>query len=193
MADITYSGVLKYVQDDNITTILPKTNAENVNGLNDLIAEAKSYSTAVDSTGTGTVYAVTVPGITSLTRGITLTFIPNTNSLTPNCYLNVNNLGNKYIRRTVTGDQTRCISGNRDAWIWKDIPVTVMYDGTYWRVNNPKPDANDIKGIVPISYGGTGVSGHADTVYTTPRYRASALFNADTNPTVNGVINWTYK
>lgn len=55
-------------------------------------------------------------------------------------------------------------------------------------------DASQIVGgVVAVERGGTGVNSIADTVYTTPRFRASALFNVDTNPTVNGVINWTYE
>ena len=41
--------------------------------------------------------------------------------------------------------------------------------------------------------GGTGYSSIADTTYTTARYRASALVSAETNPSINGVINWTYE
>ena len=55
-------------------------------------------------------------------------------------------------------------------------------------------DVSDINsGTLPIARGGTGVTSHTDTTYTAARYRASALVSADTNPTVNGVINWTYK
>lgn len=52
--------------------------------------------------------------------------------------------------------------------------------------------ATDLSGIVAIENGGTGYNTIEDTTYTTARYRASALYNVDTAPTVNGVINWTY-
>lgn len=48
-------------------------------------------------------------------------------------------------------------------------------------------------GTLGITRGGTGVTSHTDTTYTTARYRASALVSADTDPTTNGVINWTYE
>lgn len=48
-------------------------------------------------------------------------------------------------------------------------------------------------GILAVGKGGTGVNSHVDNTYTTPRYRASALVSVDTNPSNNGVINWTYK
>ena len=53
--------------------------------------------------------------------------------------------------------------------------------------------ADDISGgTLPVERGGTGATSIEDTVYTTARYRASALVSADTAPTENGVINWTY-
>lgn len=46
---------------------------------------------------------------------------------------------------------------------------------------------------IDVNSGGTGQHSIADNVYTTARYRASALFNVETNPTVNGVIYWVYE
>lgn len=44
-----------------------------------------------------------------------------------------------------------------------------------------------------VAKGGTGYNTIADTTYTTARYRASALAATETDPTVNGVINWMYE
>ena len=46
---------------------------------------------------------------------------------------------------------------------------------------------------IPVAHGGTGVTSHADTTYTTARYRASSLNSTETTPAVNGVISWTYE
>ena len=48
-------------------------------------------------------------------------------------------------------------------------------------------------GTLPVARGGTGVTAVGGTDYTTTRFRGSQLRNADTNPTTNGTINWTYK
>ena len=48
-------------------------------------------------------------------------------------------------------------------------------------------------GTLSVERGGTGHTTIVDTTYTTARYRASALVNSETNPTVNGVINWIYE
>ena len=54
--------------------------------------------------------------------------------------------------------------------------------------------AGDItSGTLPVARGGTGAASISDTTYTTARYRASALVSTETNPTANGVINWTYE
>lgn len=54
--------------------------------------------------------------------------------------------------------------------------------------------ATDItSGAFPVANGGTGQTSLEDTTYTIARYRASALVNAETDPTTNGIINWTYE
>lgn len=56
-----------------------------------------------------------------------------------------------------------------------------------------KHSASDItSGTLSIARGGTGVTSVGGTDYTTVRFRGSGLRNADTNPTTNGTINWTY-
>jgi len=55
-------------------------------------------------------------------------------------------------------------------------------------------DTSDItSGVLDVEYGGTGHDSIVDTTYTTPRYRASALYSRETTPTTNGVINWMYE
>lgn len=47
--------------------------------------------------------------------------------------------------------------------------------------------------IIPVSRGGTDCTSIVDTDYIVPRYRASSLHSSETNPTINGVICWTYE
>jgi hypothetical protein len=55
-------------------------------------------------------------------------------------------------------------------------------------------DAADItSGILDVEHGGTGYNSVIDDVYTTPRYRASALVSTETDPVDNGIINWMYE
>lgn len=49
-----------------------------------------------------------------------------------------------------------------------------------------------VSGTLQVLRGGTGVTSVGGTDYTTTRFRGSQLCSADTNPTINGTINWTY-
>lgn len=60
------------------------------------------------------------------------------------------------------------------------------------KTGDVKITADDL-GVIKVANGGTGYDSIEDTVYTTARYRASALYSKDTAPTTNGVINWTYE
>lgn len=52
--------------------------------------------------------------------------------------------------------------------------------------------AAGLTNTLPVANGGTGKTSVGGTDYTTVRFRGSGLRNADTNPTDNGTINWTY-
>lgn len=62
-----------------------------------------------------------------------------------------------------------------------------------WNISEKKNLIISDSLILDIENGGTGQASIEDTTYTTPRYRASALVSTETNPTTNGVINWTYE
>lgn len=53
--------------------------------------------------------------------------------------------------------------------------------------------SNITSGTLAVARGGTGVTAVGGTDYTTTRFRGSQLRSADTNPTTNGTINWTYE
>ena len=53
--------------------------------------------------------------------------------------------------------------------------------------------SNITSGTLSITRGGTGVTSVGGTDYTTTRFRGSQLRSADTTPTTNGTINWTYE
>jgi len=144
--------------------------------------------------GDGSYYTATVPGITALTPGITFIMIPHVDSTSTQPALKVNGLTSKMLNRQVSASITFATAATDANWLPAGYPVQVMYNGSKWIVKDlPKPYAADLYGTVPISKGGTGVTSIEDTVYTTARYRASALVSSETDPTVNGVINWTYE
>ena len=147
----------------------------------------------ITTAGDGAAYTATVDGITALTAGASFIMVPHTVSTATAPTLNVNGLGAKTIRRRVSNSTVTTVAGSAAGWLGANKPVRVYYDGSYWIVDFTRPNATDIYGTMPVASGGTGYTTIADTTYTTARYRASALVNAETNPSTNGVINWTYE
>lgn len=127
----------------------------------DLVGNADTATTQMPITtaGTGAAYTATVPGITSLERGISFVMIPHTVSTTTAPTLNVNGLGAKGIRRRLSNISTTVQNGYSNNWLGVNQPFTVTYNGTYWIVEgNIKTAAVDLYGQVPITNGGTGAT-----------------------------------
>lgn len=109
----------------------------------------------VTTTGSGSAYKATVPGITELKKGINIIMIPHIPSTAYTPTLDVNGLGAKQIRRYATkGTGDTLYSGIRTKWL-SSYPHRLMYDGAGWIVTElPKPSAIDLDGRVPIESGG---------------------------------------
>ena len=160
MGTTTENNVLMKFKDisGNVTITYPVTKKDNVMGLGDAIRNQ-----SVTTTGTSTIYEATVSGITELTSGISFVMIPHLTSAASSPKLNVNGLGEKFIRRRVSGSTTTTYSTKTsDDWLAAGKPIRVMYDGTQWIADLPVPNANDIMGAVPIANGGTGATTVAD-------------------------------
>ena len=148
----------------------------------------------ITTAGDGAAYTATVAGITALTAGVQFVMVPHTVSTSTTPTLNVNGLGAKGIRRRLSNLSTSAQSGYAANWLASGKAYTLTYDGSYWIVEGlSKPAVADLYGTLAVDKGGTGYNSIVDTTYTTARYRASALVSAETNPTDNGVINWTYE
>lgn len=168
---------------------------ENGNGyvLSVIQNEEQFAAHGITTDGDGAAYTATVAGITALTAGAAFIMIPHTESTTTAPTLNVNGLGARVLRQRSSASTGSSTDGGVEDWVVAGKPVFAMYDGFDWVVEIARPYANSIYGVVAVNKGGTGKDSISDTIYTEPRYRASALFPADTNPTINGVINWTYE
>ena len=63
--------------------------------------------------------------------------------------LNVNGLGARPIRRRYGYGTSSTTTGYSNAWLGANVPHHVIYDGTYWIVEDtPKPSANDLSGTI---------------------------------------------
>lgn len=113
----------------------------------------------VTTTGSGSAYVATVPGITSLTTGISFVMVPHVTSASTSPTLNVNNLGVKSIRRISSYGSTTTYTGAIATWLSANKPLNLIYDGTYWIVQDmPRPNTAELVGTVSVSKGGIGTS-----------------------------------
>lgn len=109
-----------------------------------------------------------------------------------------------YTEQTLTDEQKAQVRENIGAASTADIPAidpTLTIEGSAADAKavgdallSHKHATSDItSGVLGVEFGGTGYSSITDTTYTTARYRASSLHSAETTPTDNGVICWTYE
>lgn len=143
----------KYLDTDGLTRVFSKMKALVSDAENAKRAKAAVITTA----GSGSAYTATVPGVTELYTGLTITIIPHTASTTATPTLNVNRLGAKNIRQQLSTSSGSTASGESSSWLTKSKPITVRYDGAQWIVVGlTRPVATNLYGTVPVSSGGTG-------------------------------------
>ncbi len=159
---VTQAGMVNYVSTE-ISAV--KEEIQKVSG--GLISNAmtpEKVKTNLDSAeivttaGTGAAYTATVPGITALKAGVSFIMVPHTVSTTTQPTLDVNGLGAKPLRQPLTSNTGATTTATSNSWISSGKPVRVMYDGTLWEIDIPRPSATALYGSVPIYNGGHGGS-----------------------------------
>ncbi len=104
------------------------------------------------SSSDGIAYTGTTDGITALTAGLTIVFIPNKTSASKSPTLDINGLGAKGIRRRLSHLSTTAQSGYANTWLFANKPFLLMYDGTQWIVDGlTKPSAVDLYGTPALA------------------------------------------
>lgn len=104
---------------------------------------------AVTTGGTGAAYTATVNGITSLTAGISFIMVPHVTSTTTAPTLNVGGLGAKKIRMRISSSTSSTIQLIRSSFLVAHNPVKVVYDGTYWVLDDfVQPDTDYLYGTL---------------------------------------------
>lgn len=113
----------------------------------------------ITTAGTGEIYTGTVEGIISLSKGLSLIIIPHTVSTSATCSFNLNNLGAKNIRRSYNSSTLTTYSGSSPSWLAANEPIFIVYNGTYWVIQNmPAINYGEGYGTLRVSNGGTGLS-----------------------------------
>lgn len=119
----------------------------------------------VTTSGTGDAYTATVDGITYLGAGARFIMVPHTVSTSATATLNVNGLGAKTLRRALSSGGVATVASESAGWLVANIPVEVMYNGTYWLVMDMvRPNMADAYGTLPVSKGGTGATAAGTTL-----------------------------
>lgn len=142
----------------NVPNDALKTKLETVGGIGGGIPVADATS------ADGKAYTATIKGITQLTVGMQITIIPKMESTSTQTTLNVNGLGAKNIRQSIGYNTTITVPPATAKWLLQDKPVTLMFDGTYWKTTLPRSDANSLYGTTKIENGGTGANNAADAL-----------------------------
>lgn len=143
----------------NSNLFYPITTKDNVDGLDEFVRNQ-----GISTSGDGSAYTATVDGITSLTAGVSFIMVPHVESTAVNPTLDVNGLGAKLLRRRTSSNTNTTTTGASTDWLASGKPVSVMYDGNWWIVDLPRPNANDIMGTVQIQNGGTGATTAAEAI-----------------------------
>ena len=151
MAVTEQNGLMKYKDKaGNLYILYPITNADNVDGLTELV-ESKVYSKGILTTGTGETYLATVPGITSLEDGVSFVMVPHVSNTVIGVGLNVNGLGEKALKRRVTGSTNQYILMNDSNVLVANCPVRVTYNSNNncWFIDMDMARASDLYGSLP--------------------------------------------
>ena len=125
--------------------------------------KAGSGSVVVDAVSSdGASYTATVEDLKELYNGFEITIIPNIASTTTAPTLNVNGLGAKPIRLSLSLNNTMLVQPKENGYYAAGRPIKLMFDSKHittgaWRVSNKqRPSATDLYGTIPIESGGTG-------------------------------------
>lgn len=145
----------------------------------------------------GVAYTAFSDGVEELYPGLTITIIPNKESASTTPKLNVNGLGEKYIRRRASNSTATTVPASSADWLGENKPVSVMYDGMFWIADFPRPNAADMYGNINIAREfSSGVLGAA-TSYTTPGslsklYVVTLLYtdSEQISPSFSVVMEW---
>ena len=136
----------------------------------------------------GVTYSGSANGITTLKNGVQVVFIPNKESTNVSAMFNLNNLGAKYIRQSLTSGTITTVTPANANWLAANKPVLLEYDGEVWKTVAARANAADIYGTLAISKGGTGAT------TATAALTALGIDGAITGLSVSGkVITYTRK
>ena len=131
-----------------------KTEIDAALAMKDIIVPATSTD--------GVAYTAAIEGMDSLVVGAEFTIVPDTNSTVVNPTLNVNGLGAKMLRCSVSSNNATTAAATNANWLYATKPVKVRWNGTFWVTDIVRVDASTLFNNVPVEKGGTPTVTAAD-------------------------------
>lgn len=162
----TLVSALPFVNEENKITVDSSLSSTSTNPVQNKVVNSAIAGKADASTGVYTVtasstdgitYTATVSNITQLTTGVSFIMIPGMTSASTTPTININNLGEKPIRRKLSNIYTSVQNGYANNWLYVGVPFRLIYDGRAkvgavtgcWIVEGcNKPSASDLSGSV---------------------------------------------
>lgn len=133
----------------------------------------------------GVTYSGSANGITALTTGVQIVFIPNKESTDMSARFNLNDLGEVYIRQSLTSNTATTVTPANANWLTVNKPVLLEYDGSVWKTVAARSNAADMYGTLDISKGGTGAKTAAQALKNLGGVASVNSFMADADGNVN--------
>ena len=152
----------------------------------------------------GVTYTATVEGMDSLVVGKEIMIVPDCNSTVINPKLNVNGLGDKYLRCPTGANNTTTTTAASASWLYSGKPVSVRWNGTFWVTDIFRMDSSILYNAVPIEKGGTGATTAEaartnleitlENIGAAPAYEYSQTdLTAGTSPLETGKLYFVYE
>lgn len=106
----------------------------------------------------GVNYTGTLAEMETLVVGKPFVVIPDMTSTSTTAKLNLNNLGAKLIKESLSSYSSATIAPEKTNWMSKDNPLMIMYDGMSFRTVHIRQASSNLYGNVGIEKGGTGAN-----------------------------------
>lgn len=132
--------------------------SECLSELQEVCGAASGIPVVSATTSDGVTYTGSADGIESLTVGLAVIFVPEMSTSSTTITFNLNGLGSKNVRQSISANNTTGVTPANAIWLYKNKPIMLIYNGTQWMTVGNRASASDLYGTLAISKGGTGAT-----------------------------------
>ena len=164
-ANITSFNANWDVIDENLKAVADLAASSDINSFDNTAFATKVLTSGVGlpvvaatSGDDGVTYMAVAEGISTLSVGTAIIIVPDTTSSVVLPTLNLNGLGAKGIKQSLSANTATAVNAENTNWMAVGKPILVVYNGTNWVTVTARSAAADIYGAVAIENGGTGAT-----------------------------------